>query len=95
MPSRKRRFGIKQEIALDTILANEKAGRVFFSGVKSEDELRDEIVERNLAKLRLFEERERFQRQLRRVSRFHLLALADGLARFRSSLGEIIWGTEG
>jgi hypothetical protein len=55
---------------------NEQPGFVTLS----EDRLRDEIVERNLMILGLYEERERLREQLRRVSRLHLLTAVNGLA---------------
>jgi hypothetical protein len=69
---------------------NEQPGFVTLS----EDRLRDEIVERNLTMLQLYEERERLRKQLRhayadrerlqeqltRVSRLHLLPVVNGLA---------------
>jgi hypothetical protein len=52
--------------------------------VVSEEKLRDEIVERNLITLGLYEERERLQAQLRWVSRLGLLPAINGLIAFES-----------
>ena len=56
------------------------------SSIISEERLRYEIIERNLVILGLYEERERLQAQLQRVSRLHLLPVVNGLVAFRSSL---------
>jgi hypothetical protein len=62
---------------------NEQPGLVTLS----EDKLRDEIMERNLVMLELYQEREqlrqechRLQAQLGRISRLHLMPAVDGLA---------------
>jgi Sulfotransferase family len=52
--------------------------------VVSEEKLRDEIVERNLTMLGLYEERERLQAQLRWVSRLGLLPAINALIAFES-----------
>jgi hypothetical protein len=65
------------------------------SSIISEERLRYEIIERNLVILGLYEERERLQRQLQRVSRLHLLPIVNRLAAIRSTLGRIAWGADG
>jgi len=51
--------------------------------VLSEERFYDEIIERNLIISSLYQERERLQADLRRVSRLHLLGLVNALASLR------------
>ncbi len=48
-----------------------------------EERFRDEIVERNIIISALYQERDQLQAEVRRVSRLHLLAVADGLFAIR------------
>jgi hypothetical protein len=54
--------------------------------VVSEERFYDEIIERNLIISGLYAERERLRADLHRVSRLHVLPLANALARFRRKL---------
>ncbi len=71
------------------------AGRAPEQGTFSEERLRDEIVERNLVILSLYEDRKRLQAQLRRVSRLHLIQVANTLAAWRSKLRWAVKFTQG
>ncbi len=70
---------------------NEQPGFVTLS----EDRLRDEIMERNLVILELYEERERLRKQLRRVSRPHLLSAVNGLAALNRASRKFVRNVRG
>jgi hypothetical protein len=75
-------------------------GAVRENAVVSEEEFNDEIIERNLVLSALYQERARLreelgrvQGQLRRVTRLHLLGLADALATLRRTSLRIFSGS--
>jgi len=63
------------------------------SAVLSEEEFNDEIIERNLLLSALYQERARLRRDLHRVTRLHLLGLANALANLRRISLEMFFGT--
>lgn len=77
---------------------NEQPGLVTLS----EDRLRDEIMERNLVMLNLYEERERLRQECHRLqvqlgplSRLHLLAAVDGLAALNRASRKFVRNVRG
>jgi len=63
--------------------SRQSAGPIPPKVVVSEERFYDEIIERNIIISSLYAERQRLQADLRRVSRLHLLDVANTLARLR------------
>ena len=80
------RFGYDRESWRDGQSATPPTAKV----VVAEEKFYDEIIERNLIIAGLYQERERLREDLRRVSKLHLMGVANGLASIRRKVRSML-----